>query len=191
MANSGALNQLSKVLHNDLLSYYTPTCKIADRGEVRVADQVFNNQTGKSLLSKPWYAAAFVALPVWTVLYLFNQPAIDWAWPIRAPVTFLLLTMLYPLLEETVFRGLIQGEMMHRTVCRQQFAGITLANILTSILFSLAHLLTHPPAMTALVLLPSLAFGYFRDRHEGWLLPAILLHIYYNLGYFLIFKPVI
>jgi len=66
---------------------------------------------------------------------------------------------------------------MHRTVCRQQFAGITLANILTSILFSLAHLLTHPVGMAALVLLPSLAFGYFRNRYNGWLLPSILLHI--------------
>jgi len=155
-----------------------------------VADQIFHHQSGKSLLSKPGHTAVFVALPVWAVLYLLYQPVIDWTWPIRTPVTFLLLTLLYPLLEETVFRGLIQGELMRRTVCRQQFAGITLANILTSILFSLAHLLTHPAGMAALVLLPSLAFGYFRDRYNGWLLPSILLHIYYNLGYFLIFKPV-
>ncbi|MDQ6996503.1 MAG: JDVT-CTERM system glutamic-type intramembrane protease [Mariprofundus sp.] len=132
-----------------------------------------------------------MALPVWFVLYMQNKPVLELTWPIQSPATFLLLVMLYPVLEEMVFRGLIQGELMRRTAFKRQFLGITRANILTSTVFASAHLFTHPPGMAALVFLPSLAFGYFRDRHDGWLLPAILLHIYYNLGYFLIFRPVL
>jgi len=147
------------------------------------------NQSGKSLLCKPWYIAVLVALPVWAALYRLNQSSIDLTWPIQTPATFLLLVLLYPVLEEVVFRGLVQGELMRRAVFRKQFFGITCANILASIVFSSAHLFTHPVGMAALVFLPSLVFGYFRDRHDGWLLPSILLHIYYNLGYFLLFKP--
>jgi membrane protease YdiL (CAAX protease family) len=35
------------------------------------------------------------------------------------------------------------------------------------------------------VLLPSLLYGYFRDRH-GSVYPAIALHVFYNAGYFLL-----
>ena len=150
---------------------------------------MFINRSGKSLLSQSWLAAILIALPVWTVLYRQSSPALDLTWPVQAPATFLLLVMLYPVLEEVVFRGLIQGECMRRAVLRQQVAGITFANVLTSSIFAAAHLLSHPAGMAALVFLPSLLFGYFRDRHDGWLLPSILLHSYYNLGYFLLFKP--
>ncbi len=129
------------------------------------------------------------ALPVWAALYLLSRPSIELSWPLRSPGLFLLLVMLYPVLEEIAFRGFIQGELIRRAMLRQQYIGITRANILTSGLFAAAHLLTHPPAMAVMVFLPSLMFGYFRDRFDGWLLPSILLHIYYNLGYFLIFKP--
>jgi len=66
---------------------------------------------------------------------------------------------------------------------------VTGANGLTSILFVAAHLIAHPLTMAVLVFLPSLVFGYFRDKYDGWLLPAMALHAYYNLGYFLIFTP--
>ncbi len=150
---------------------------------------MFVNRSGKSLLGKSWVIAVFAVLPVWAALYLANYPSIDLGWPVRSPGLFLLLVMLYPVLEEMVFRGLIQGELMRKTVFKQQYQGITLANVLTSSLFVTAHLFTHPVGMAVLVFLPSLIFGYFRDRFDGWLLPAMLLHGYYNLGYFLIFKP--
>jgi len=152
---------------------------------------MFTNRSGKPLLCTSWLAAVLVALPVWSVLYLHDSPALEPTWPAHTPVAFLLLALLYPVLEEMVFRGLIQGEFMRRTVFRQQFTGITLANVLTSALFATSHLMMHSVSMAALVFLPSLVFGYFRDRYDGWLLPAILLHIYYNLGYFLLFKPAI
>jgi len=152
---------------------------------------MFMNRSGKSLLCKSWFTAILIALPVWATLYLQSSPTLDLTWPIQSPAIFLLLIVLYPLLEELVFRGLIQGECIRMSMLRQQFSGITLANFLTSTVFAAAHLFTHPFGMAVLVFLPSLAFGYFRDRYEGWLLPSILLHIYYNLGYFLLFKPAI
>ena len=88
-----------------------------------------------------------------------------------------------------MFRGLIQGELMQKQTFRHSYAGISRANMLTSLLFAAAHLYAHPFTMAMLVFVPSLIFGYFRDRFDGWLLPPILLHTYYNLGYFLIFKP--
>jgi len=150
---------------------------------------MFVNRSGTSLLGKSLGIAMLGALPVWAALYLTASSATDLSWPVRSPGLFLLLILLYPMLEEMAFRGLIQGELMRKTVFRQQYLGITLANILTSGLFVAAHLFTHPALMAALVILPSLIFGYFRDRHDGWLLPAMLLHSYYNLGYFLIFNP--
>jgi len=150
---------------------------------------MFMNRSEKSLLSAAWLAALLMAMPVWSAMYLLNQPDMDPSWPMHAPLIFLQLTILYPVLEEVVFRGFIQGEFIRKPVFRRQYRGITSANVLTSLLFAAAHLFAHPLAMAMLVFLPSLIFGYFRDRYDGWLLPAILLHIYYNAGYFLIFKP--
>ena len=53
------------------------------------------------------------------------------------------------------------------------------------LVFTALHFVNHPPPWAAAVLLPSLLFGYFRDRH-GSVLPAIVLHVFYNAGYFLL-----
>jgi len=147
------------------------------------------NRSGKSLICLPWFAAIAIAWPVWYGLYMQMPSPPDTGWVFDFPVTLLLFVLLYPLLEEIVFRGLLQETLLRFTPMQRKTAGITLANVATSILFAGAHTLSHPPLMAALVFLPSLLFGYFRDRYDGWLLPSILLHCYYNLGYCLIFKP--
>ena len=63
--------------------------------------------------------------------------------------------------------------------------GFTLANLATSVLFTALHFVSHPPLWAAGVLLPSLLYGYFRDRHDS-VYPAIALHVFYNAGYFLL-----
>ncbi len=40
-------------------------------------------------------------------LWLFQRPQIGIIWPLKSPRTFLLLIVLYPILEEIVFRGLV------------------------------------------------------------------------------------
>jgi len=150
---------------------------------------MFVNRSEKQLLCAPWLIAILIPLPAWAALWFLNHLQSDITWPIHAPVTFLLLILIYPVLEEIVFRGVVQGELMRKPIFKASYAGITYANILTSLLFAITHLYSHPFVMAMLVFLPSLIFGYFRDRFDGWLLPSMLLHIYYNLGYFLIFNP--
>jgi len=98
---------------------------------------------------------------------------------------FLLLILFWPVVEELVFRGILQAELYRVSWARQSRFGISAANVLTSILFTLAHVPHHPPLWAAAVIVPSLIFGYFRDRTCA-VYPSILLHVYYNLGYFLL-----
>jgi membrane protease YdiL (CAAX protease family) len=62
---------------------------------------------------------------------------------------------------------------------------LTQANLTSSALFTTLHFTSHAPLWAIGVLLPSLLFGYFRDRHDS-IYPAIVLHIFYNAGYFLL-----
>lgn len=104
------------------------------------------------------------------------------------PATRLLLLIgLYPLLEELLFRGVIQPWLHQRLGNYHDYLGITRANLLTSLFFSLSHLVNQPPLWAASVFIPSLLFGYFRDRYRG-VLPGSLLHIWYNAGFFLLVR---
>ncbi|MCC5870370.1 MAG: JDVT-CTERM system CAAX-type protease [Gammaproteobacteria bacterium] len=90
----------------------------------------------------------------------------------------LLVILVFPVLEELVFRGGLQPLLLKWT--RQRALGaLTLANLLTSVVFSLAHVPAHGLLHGALVFIPSLAFGVFRDRHDS-VLPAIVLHAGWN-----------
>lgn len=98
---------------------------------------------------------------------------------------FLLLVLLYPLLEEFIFRGLIQGGLRKYRPCRKSRKGISVANVLTSILFAALHLIAHPVLWAASVFVPSVLLGYFRDRYKS-LIPSMVLHVGFNFGYFVI-----
>lgn len=135
--------------------------------------------------SQFWLAVCAAAL-VWGLGYLGFSPRPDWGWPVHRPSDVLYLVLLYPLLEELLFRGVLQGLLLKRTELQAKVAGLTRANLVTSLIFTGLHFLMHPPLAAMAVLLPSLIFGYFRDRH-GNLLAPILLHGYFNLGYFWIF----
>ncbi len=94
------------------------------------------------------------------------------------------LCIVQPVLEEAIFRGVVQGELLHRRWGRANAYGISAANALTSLAFTALHFISHPPIWAASVIVPSLLFGYFRERHNS-LYPPLALHIYYNTGYFL------
>lgn len=131
--------------------------------------------------------AAFAAGPVfWLLLWVWQRPDLHLGWPLQVPGRFLLLGLVYPLLEETVFRGGVQGFFLQFAPGRRNWHGWTAANALTSLAFALFHLFAHAPAWALPILAPSLVFGYFRDRTGRLTLP-ILLHIWYNLGYFWLF----
>ena len=136
----------------------------------------------------PLFAAALAAGPLaWAVLWGVHAPAGGPAWVLAHPGTFLLLALLYPAAEEIAFRGLVQGWLLQRLPA-VRWGPVSGANLATSLLFSGLHLLTHSPLWAGAVFLPSLVFGFFRERHHG--LPApVILHGFYNSGYFALFPP--
>ena len=95
-----------------------------------------------------------------------------------------LVLLVFPVLEEVVFRGLVL-DMVARQFSKR-FGPLTLANVLTSLLFVAAHLFHNPPVWALLVFFPSLIFGYLKERHRTLLSP-ILMHGFYNLGFYLLF----
>jgi uncharacterized protein len=98
---------------------------------------------------------------------------------------FLSVALWQPLLEELLFRGIIQGHLLQPMARRKTWIGLSVSNLLTSFLFSVAHLGSHSISWSLLVFVPSLCFGFVRDRFDS-VYPSIALHVFYNTGYFLL-----
>jgi len=130
--------------------------------------------------------AVLAGLVSWLVLYVIQQPAVQWNWPLVRPWQFLLPVLLYPVIEEIVFRGLIQ-ELVRDYISRLSLGPVTMANLLTSLLFAGLHFIYHAPLWAALVFFPSLVFGFFKDRTDRLVAP-IILHVFYNAGYLWLFS---
>jgi len=126
--------------------------------------------------------AAIIAAPLyWVVLVLFfNAGGESTDYPLT-PRRVLLLVFLYPVLEEIVFRGALQGWLRKKDWGLQSRLGITTANVLTSIVFAAAHVLQRSSMLATSVFIPGLIFGFFRDRYDNLYAP-IALHIFYNSG---------
>ena len=120
------------------------------------------------------------------VLFFILHPSIQWGWPLLTPLVFLLPVLVYPVLEEIVFRGLIQ-ELVHEYLSKASLGPVSVANLLTSFLFTGVHFFYHPPLWAALVFFPSLVFGFFKDRTQGLMAP-IILHVFYNAGFLWLFS---
>jgi uncharacterized protein len=120
----------------------------------------------------------FTPIIFWLVMYLdnFSVSRLD-------AETAIQVLIILPVIEEVIFRGLIQPWLANRY--NQKKMGITQANLITSCLFVLVHLYQHNLIMALYTFLPSLIFGYTRDRYKR-LIPSIILHSSYNGGYFLI-----
>ncbi|WP_183907910.1 JDVT-CTERM system glutamic-type intramembrane protease MrtJ [Simiduia aestuariiviva] len=99
-----------------------------------------------------------------------------------APSALLLWIAVFPPLEEYVFRGMLQPLIQRHWPRR--WRALSAANLLTSGLFTLAHVATKGPHLFTLgVFFPSLVFGYFRERHHQLASP-IALHMAYNGAFF-------
>ena len=132
-----------------------------------------------------FFAAVAAALVYWLALYWVTQVSPDPGWPLREPLRFLYPALLYPVVEELVFRGLVQ-DLLHRHLRPWHLGPLSHANLLTSLLFTALHFVNHAPLWAAAVFFPSLLFGFFKDR-TGQLAAPIVLHVYYNSGYFWLF----
>ena len=139
------------------------------------------------LWKDPLFRVAIAAGPVcWVGLFFILHPSIQWDWPLLTPLVFLLPVLVYPVLEEIVFRGLIQ-ELVHEYLSKASLGPVSIANLLTSLLFTGVHFFYHPPLWAALVFFPSLVFGFFKDRTQGLMAP-IILHVFYNAGFLWLFS---
>ncbi len=132
------------------------------------------------LADRQFLLALAAGVAFWAALaWLGMQPA-----PLGLAALFSVV-LLQPLVEELLFRGLLQGWLGETPWGRRQFAGVSLANLAAALAFTALHFVNHPLLWAAGVLAPALLFGYFRDRHAS-VLPAIALHVFYNAGYFLL-----
>jgi len=131
------------------------------------------------LLKDRIFAFLLVApLPFWVWIY-----ATQGVTGITDLSVLLSLVLLYPCVEEIIFRGFIQPFLAKRLP--QRWSIFSLANVLTSLLFVLAHFINHPPVWALAVLIPSLVFGYIQERTNNLAAP-IALHCTYNAGFFLL-----
>ena len=96
---------------------------------------------------------------------------------------FLTISIIVPVLEELVFRGLIQGYLRQFDQGQKAILGISAANFLTSLLFVSLHGLTRDGYSALLVFLPSLYLGLVRDRTRS-IAMCILIHVLWNLGWY-------
>jgi len=152
------------------------------RGLARIAGQwglaLPPGRGWRGFADKHLLLAAAAALPVLTVLCAAFGPAMHAPAGWQAWASFVLVQ---PVLEELVFRGVVQGELLQWTGGRK--AGpVTQANLWTSLAFTAVHFLVQPAAWALSVAGPSLVFGHLRDRlRSAW--PAVVLHVLYNLGF--------
>lgn len=139
------------------------------------------------VLRDPHYGAALGAAPFfWLLLLLFRPGMPALAWPLQDPARFLLIALVYPVLEEMTFRGLLQPTLYRQRWGPVRHVGLSIANWITSLLFAASHLVWHDVTQAAAVFVPGLVFGYFRDRY-GRITPSVWLHVLYNTGFALLF----
>lgn len=101
----------------------------------------------------------------------------------NAVVTLGFIVVIYPVLEEWLFRGHMQPWLAEHV--SGGWGLLSWSNLLTSALFAALHFVFHPPLWAAAVFVPSLVFGFFRERHRHLDTP-IILHMGYNASYTLL-----
>lgn len=84
-----------------------------------------------------------------------------------------------PFIEELLFRGIIQGQLGRYEWAQRLVLKLTVANIATSVLFVVIHLIGNLAIWSMAVFIPSVLFGYFRDRYNS-VYPSMILHCAYN-----------
>lgn len=88
-----------------------------------------------------------------------------------------------PLIEEYIFRGLVQDK-INKFVNKTHFFHISAGNLISSILFTSAHCIINPFFIQNLfVIIPSLYLGYLYDKYKTLKMP-VLFHSFFNINIF-------
>lgn len=136
------------------------------------------------LKDKYFWLCVAAAPVVWIALSLiFGLPSSQRS--AKTPQMLAMTIVIYPLLEEIVFRGALQGWLLEFKSLAKKILYLSSANWITSLVFAGMHFINHAPVWAALVLVPSLVFGWSRDRYKS-VVPSICLHSFYNAGFILL-----
>lgn len=137
----------------------------------------------KASRDRIWWLLVAAGPLTWLLLLAVGMRGL----PAPPPVSALLYgVLLYPLLEEIVFRGLMQPMLLERAAMQVRAGPVSRANVITSLAFAASHLISQSPLQAASILLPSLVFGYVYERFKH-VLPCIVLHAFYNAGFLSLF----
>lgn len=138
-----------------------------------------------------FYVYFLLAIAFWIIYALIFSTS----WPSQTLTRhqwqiFSLIVIGYPIVEEFVFRGGLQNWLYKYPWAKLTYLHISVANIIVSILFSTLHIILRPDDNSTYgIIIPSLIFGLFKDRHRH-IMSCTLLHIFYNMGaFFLIILP--
>lgn len=101
-------------------------------------------------------------------------------WYLNNPLQLFNLIIVSAVVEEIIFRGAIFRLLIKKLNSKQTI-------IITSILFSIAHIFLHSPLWALLVFFPGVLYGVLRDRH-GTPVSAIFLHLVFNFMYFSLYE---
>lgn len=146
-----------------------------------------NNGMPNGLMRDRWFWLALIAGPIVTlVLYRALTAAAPVGIALAQWRTLLWLVLIFPVIEEWLFRGVIQARLMRWRFAGHAMLGFSVANGITSLLFAAAHLASHSLIWALLVFIPSMVYGWFRDRYRSTI-PGIALHISHNLAFFCVF----
>jgi membrane protease YdiL (CAAX protease family) len=133
---------------------------------------------------REFYLALLAGMLVLSAIYLFIPVSTGSIHPGQWSVV-IALVIWQPFWEELLFRGIIQGQIYKRRWGQRAWLKISSANLLASVAFAAAHIAFNPNLWSVSVFIPSLVFGYFRERHNSIFSP-IALHSIYNLGYMIV-----
>ena len=127
------------------------------------------------------FGAAILAAPLFVILhnFLFQQKFFDLDLMQVDAISLFFLIIFYSVVEELAFRGVIQEFIASKTKQYPSFFYLSVANIVTSLLFVAMHFVHHTPLWAMLVFIPSLVFGYFKEQY-GHIGASIFLHMFYN-----------
>lgn len=146
-----------------------------------LAIKEFGLQYRTGFLRDGAFQIAFLAGP----LFLWATQVAWPGWRHGFPLSFSLLAsmiLIQPVVEELFFRGFLQGHLGRIFHHRYMLYGVSLANLVTTLAFCVAHLVHQPLPWALAVMVPSLAFGFFRDRHQH-IYSATILHCFYNAAF--------
>ena len=136
---------------------------------------------------KIFWMALLSVVPFYLFLVSFAKIPVNFKPELFWSSSFLLLSFLFPFLEEIVFRGFLQEKISTSSMFKlKKLWQLSYANIFTSLIFCALHFIYHSPLWAFSVFFPSLVFGFFKERYQALYVP-IILHIFYNASYFILF----